>query len=411
MALKNNTLKNVIALAVIATAVTSCARFGETSVTSPTNNSSLSPCTTSGAGNCEVTQATMALLDPNLLGANILSGVTIFGVAGTATAGSPSTALTSNIHRDKGTIPWSIVRETVTDAGVAYPNAMAGAIRAIPSILKDDDGYTGTSITYVDRSTWGGNTCGQDADITTPYTIDKRIAHCAAHPTLGAEATWDGTTKGNAGQSTWKLVTRAGALHSSGRAREVWRDERTGLLWSSLVSGSADNKTDKVNGGSGGGTSTDDNKYINWCKASGSNNITGNPAAEADPQGYCDNASYQNTGTGPATKAISACFEDGENFFTNTDTISNGIDSDGKAGLHSPAVSWRLPTLYDYQQANVDGIRFVMAEMGPNTWYWEWTASVYSDGRYVSWIFRPNDGVFGYDVRDSGSYAVRCVGR
>lgn len=336
--------------------------------------------------------------DPNLNAANIKTGITIFGILGTYAA-SDSGSMSSNIHRDKGTIPWSIVKESVTDRGTAYPNATAGTIRAIPSILKDDDGFIGTSITYVDRTGWGATTCG------TTGTIDARIANCAANGTLGAQAAWDGTLKGNAGQSTWKLVTRTGNVDPSGRAREVWRDERTGLLWSSLVSGEANTYVIKTQGSETSEvTQAGDGKYINWCKASGSNNISGNPAAEDDPQDYCDNASYQNT----AGNAISACFEGAG--FTDVDNIDNNIDSAGKAGLHSPTVSWRLPTKYDYTQAETDGIRFVLQEMGPNTFNYEWSASVYSDSRYYAWIFYPVNGYFNYDNRYV-NYAVRCVGR
>ena len=344
---RKNTLENAITLAVIATAITSCARFGETSVTSPTNSSSLSPCTTSGAGNCEVTQSTFALLDTSLIAANILNGITIFGVTGNA--GGVSSALMSNIHRDKGTIPWSIVKESVTDRGLAYTN---NTIRAVPKVKLDDDGFTGENITYVDRTGWNNTSCG-----TSQATIDGaggRIAHCAT--VFGAEATWDGAVKGNSGQSVWKLVVRTGNIHASGRAREVWRDERTGLLWSSLVSGSADDYIVKTAGSeTGGGGTTDDNKRMNWCKASGANKITGNAAAGDDDQGYCDGAvkfigndiwnqapddtpgndndNFQ-TASG---NAISACFEG--TGFVNSDTISISrgdgemIDNAGKAGL------------------------------------------------------------------------------
>lgn len=351
---------------------------------------------------------------PNLIASNIKNGVTILGILGTYTGsgggsgGGVSSALTSNIHRDSGAAAWSQFKESVDDAGQNYSLAI---YRAIPNITKDDDGYTGTSVTSVDRTGWSGQTCG-----TSQATIEDRIADCAAHGIIGANATWDGTVKGNAGQSVWKLVTRAADLHSSGRAREVWRDERTGLLWSSLVSGLAclddDCNTSPVDDGKNG---------LNWCKASGSNNITNNPTAQPDEYNdpvnglqaynYCDNPTYQTTGTGPTDKAVSACFEDGENFFTTNDAK---IDNAGKAGLgysSTPKVAWRLPNKYDYVQAEADGLRFVLPDnMNRNANNVEWSASVVSNYRYLAWFFDPNIGSFDYYGR-SNSSSVRCVGR
>jgi hypothetical protein len=404
-----------ITLAALALSLTGCL-FGETSIQKSDSSSTapaLPACTNSGTGNCQISQATVALLETNLIAANIMNGVSIFGVTGTYTGPSAGLgAMISNMHREKGTAQWSMVTESSTNKGLAYTNSNSG-YRAVPDITKDDDGYKSQNVIYVDRTGWGATPCG-----TVQATIDARIANCST--VLGAEATWDGTVKGNAGQSVWKLVSRTGDVNAAGRAREVWRDEKTGLLWSSLVSGAADNKVVKTNGGTGGGTSVDDNTYINWCKASGSNNITNNPTAQPDSYNdpvngleaynYCDNASYQNVGTGPAVKAVSACFEDGENFFT---TVDPNIDNAGKAGLNlasTPSVAWRLATKYDYQQADNDGIRNVLQEMGPNTYNYEWSASVSSDKRNYAWIFYPNFGVFYGDDRVS-SYAVRCVGR
>lgn len=350
---------------------------------------------------------------PDLISANIRNGVTILGILGTYTGsggggGGAASELTSNIHRDSGQAAWSQSKESGDDAGQNYTLAV---YRAIPNITKDDDGYTGTSVTSVNRTGWGSATCG-----TSQATIEDRIADCAANGTIGANATWDGTVKGNAGQGVWKLVTRAAAQHSSGRAREVWRDERTGLLWSSLVSGLAclddDCNTSPTDDGING---------LNWCKASGSNNITNNPTAQADEYNdpvnglltynICDNPSYQTTGTGPTDKAVSACFEDGENFFTTNDPK---IDNDGKAGLgysSTPKVAWRLPNKYDYVQAEADGLRFVLPDnMNRRALSAEWSASVISGGRFYAWFFQSNYGGFNGNFRDL-NYSVRCVGR
>ncbi len=356
---------------------------------------------------------------PALTASNIKNGVTILGILGTYTGsgggGGLASALTSNIHRDSGQAAWSQSQESVDDAGQDYSLSV---YRAIPNITKDDDGYTGTSAVSVNRTGWGGLTCGvYDAgNPTVNATIEDRIADCAGHVTIGANATWDGTVKGNAGQGVWKLVTRTADVHTSGRAREVWRDERTGLLWSSLVSGLAclddDCNTGPVDDGKNG---------LNWCKASGSNNITNNPTAQPDEYNdpvnglqtynYCDNPTDQTTGTGPANKAVSACFEDGENFFTTNDAQ---IDNAGKAGLgysSTPKVAWRLPNKYDYVQAEADGLRFVLPDnMNRRAYNGEWSASVVSDDRYNAWYFYPYGGLFD-NIGRNGDSSVRCVGR
>jgi hypothetical protein len=148
----------------------------------------------------------------------------------------------------------------------------------------------------------------------------------------------------------------------------------------------------------------------------GSNFITNNPSAEDDPSNYCDNATYQTTGVWSAgvNKAISACFEDiddngASDFFTTSDA---GVDIAGKAGLNlgsSPRVDWRLPTIYDFKQADVNGYRFVFPDTISNGYY-EWSASVFSDTRGLAWRFDGAYGVVSFGNRN-GSYAVRCVGR
>ncbi|MCM2279796.1 MAG: DUF1566 domain-containing protein [Oligoflexia bacterium] len=324
------------------------------------------------------------------IASQIALGQTILGVSGSVDA-SFAAQTASQQHRDKTTTQVTQKAEATTAGGTVYTNSDPG-YRAIPKISKDDEGYTGGSVTYVSRTNWdtacdsvtgqtGGSanspcTCGLSGSLAA------RIADCASHGTIGTEATWDGTTKGNAGQGQWKLVTRTGAMSAS-KGREVWQDQRTGLTWSSLVS-----------------------TALNWCKATGSNFIAGNPVAEDDPSNYCDNVTYQNT----AGQAKSACFEDDGTYFTQTDA---GIDSAGKGGLNrasTPVIGWRNPTKYDYQQADNNGIRFVMPDMGPASSGYEWSASLDSPNRSSAWLFNGYTGGVFYSTRDS-TFAVRCVGR
>jgi hypothetical protein len=343
---------------------------------------------------------TIAFTEAALIASNIKSGVTIFNVPGSYTGGGVT--LMSNMHRDRATTQITQETEAITNSGSAFPNDNPG-YRAVPDINKDDDGYTGGSVTLVSRTNWdttcdsvtgaGGGSANSVCKCGQSGAIEQRIADCASHSVIGSEATWNGAIKGNAGQGTWKLVTRTAALASS-KGREVWRDERTKLLWSSLVSTS-----------------------LNWCKASGSNFITNNPRAQVDPSNYCDNASYQTTGIWSAgvNKAISACFEDvddngASDFFTTTDA---GIDNAGKGNLNlgsSPRVDWRLPTKYDFGTAETNGIRMVLPDMIPTGGNSEWSASIHSINRAFAWIFY---GAYGYvSLFNRGNLgAVRCVGR
>lgn len=95
-----------------------------------------------------------------------------------------------------------------------------------------------------------------------------------------------------------------------------------------------------------------------------------------------------------------------------------------KSGLgknSTPGVRWRAPSLGDYMQANVNGIRFVMPDMGiagasrpsPDgsvVGSAEWSSSVVSSARNVAWFFFAGFGGVNFSVRDV-AVGARCVGR
>lgn len=327
---------------------------------------------------------TVSFTDVFLIPANIKSGISIFGVAGTGAS------FASNAFRDLNTTQLSAGSEALTYAGIALPASGGFSYRDIPKLAKDDDGTTGGSVTYVNRVSWPGLTCGSSG------TIEQRIANCAG--TLAAGSTWTATTFGNSGQSTWKIVTRVGNCTSTAPNRacaEVWRDESTQLLWSSKVS-----------------------EAINWCKATGNNAIAGNPATDTDVSNFCNNVANQAT----AGQAISACFEDNNVNFTNTDAaITNSANGKGNLGKTStPAVAWRLPTKADFEQANANGLRYVLPDAGTNilaaTSTYEWTATVLSTDRANAWLFDSYLGYFASNSRQNTTYlagnvGVRCIGR
>jgi hypothetical protein len=216
----------------------------------------------------------------------IASGSTILGVAGTADFG---TFTNSNIFRTVGTTPITLQAEVTTYAGSGSTPTLLTGYRAISDVTKDDDGLNdsdwdpgcssdGTGCTSVLPITSTQHAAFVDCGFSKT-SITAAIADCATQN--GATATWNGSTNGNSGEATWKLVTHDGANE------EVWQDQRTGLIWSSLV------------------TTSD-----NWCRASGN-------AQSNDPYGYCDNttvATGNSSGTVYQTyypQAQSYCAESG----------------------------------------------------------------------------------------------------
>lgn len=333
-------------------------------------------CTNDTAGNCFVTASTKQILEPALTPDKIRSNVSIFGIVGTFSGNGD---WGSGAHRNIDTLQIGSAAEAGQyAANGSLPNLPAG-YRTIPKIAIDDDGADTSNLNLekVDRTGWGSTSCG-----ITQNTVLNRIADCSN--IFGANARWNGAVSGNAGQGIWNLVSRSGAKSGS-KGREVWRDERTGLLWSSVV-----------------GVAT------NWCKASGSSNASGaGSIAESDPSGICDNSTYQGQVT-----ATSGCYESASGF-TTTDA---SIDNLGKVGMNlagsgtSPKVAWRLPTLYDYEIADANGMRFVLPDIGANGNLDEWTATLSSSIRSRAWIYNGAQGVHSTKGRSLTS-AFRCVGR
>lgn len=248
----------------------------------------------------------------------------------------------STAHRTVNTDQVSLTTEITTGLTSDY--------RRVPDVFTDDDGHDASS--PVVKQARPGSNCG------TSGTIEERITAC--------NATWSGKANGTSGEGDWKLVTR---LDSPG-VYEVWRDERTGLLWSDRV------------GDSTSSIDPDSNDFTaNWCQASGN--------AQLDNlNNYCTNGTYQNQTTP-------------ESWCGNADT---GAAMKGNIGS-AENIIWRLPTIYDWKQADVNGIRFVL----PNMNYWFWSASVVSYNRSSARQFYGDSGDVDNSNRDSG-YAVRCIG-
>lgn len=317
-------------------------------------------CTADNAGNCFF-KTGYDDVDPDLKPENIKLGIKIFDVLGTFEGEGvwPSAA-----HRN-----FDITQITLNSESVSYrdkSNLPAG-YRSIPLIQADDEGMSGANDNGVVRLNWN-SACGLTG------TIAARITDCAT--TFDINAIWSGATKGNSGQGTWKLVTRAGNISDSGIYREVWRDERTGLLWSSVVS-----------------------KSLNWCQAAG--------VHTTDSSNICNSASNQ-IQPGGSTKALSACYEGP----TQT-SIDPKIDILAKGETTSDPLStrtrWRIPTIYDYEVADYNGIRFVMPDMSAAGSV-EWTGTTRSTDLSKAWVYDSRSGLSDVRPRTDATIVVRCVG-
>jgi hypothetical protein len=99
----------------------------------------------------------------------------------------------------------------------------------------------------------------------------------------------------------------------------------------------------------------------------------------------------------------------GENWSAGTYSSAKGGMGKTSSGT-SPSVRWRLPTIYDYKLADVNGIRFVMPEMVTTSSGYEWSASVYAGNRDYAWIVDGADGIVVPTTRYD-PYDVRCAGR
>jgi hypothetical protein len=365
---------------------------------------------------------------------SICSGTTLGGVAGTAVCDFIDNFLQSSACRNVGTTQLTLSQEVRTYAGSFGTPAsnLPSNYREIPDANIDDDGLYATGINQY--GTRPQVACGGVAILTTA----NKIADCASKN--GANATWDGSVKGTAGQSVWKLVFSSGQAVAgtcntaamSTDCYEVWQDQRTGLLWSSLVTRFPITSA----------------MYIPICIAAGnSQNVGSNPVCTlgggnqyaTTPASLCSESAE--TGgvqalaggcdvNGHLNLTSAQCMGAGATWYNNTLTPTGGQE-DYSTGNYSIAkgymgaksntqVRWRLPTKYDYELADVDGIRFVMPDMGvqggtngrasdgtPGATTPEVMATWYSSMGGLVWAMKISGSM---DLNASGGTA-RCVGR
>lgn len=183
-----------------------------------------------------------------------------------------------------------------------------------------------------------------DVDCGLSGSIETRVRNC--------NTLWSAALGAWSGASNWALVVQK-------NGRQVWRNERNGLLWSDVIA------------------------EAGHCPASGNRQDLGFDCS-MNTQSLCAEA------IGLVTEA-----------------------DDAKGGLMqntATSVLWRLPSREDFLQAYADGgARMLPGFMTSN----QWTSSVYSGDRSQGWIFfNTRSGNGGFYGANRGRLAdVRCVGR
>lgn len=293
--------------------------------------------------------STAAPTNPAVDYSKICNDKALLGTPGTANC----TARTAMNHLDKGNTPSTLTENFATSAPTG---------RLVP-MNKDDDGESRANITKFDRT--GLKVCG-----TVATTLALKIADCLAQNST--KSRWLGA-QGNAGQGNWTLVQARSGTASDGTAcgtcNEIWRDDRTGLLWSDRLS-----NTEK------------------WCKASGSN--TGTICADLANQ--------------PSTPD-SLCAEGG-NPIRVVDAVYDAAKGNLLAASGTIKVRWWLPTRADWMQAEENGIRFVLPNIADNYW----TATADSGVQTRAWIFvNASSAGGGFDTLDmlDATTSTRCIGQ
>lgn len=353
-------------------------------------------------------------ISSSLTAATVCNTANIFGSAGTAVCNSLFGDLTaSNAFRaDNATID-------LTNA--AAVNARARAV--LSDEASGNATYTGNHL-LVPNPKYDTDGEGDDTGIGTTLrnylvtvkgrptkvcglagTTATRIADCLTQN--GTKSVWEGKKYGQLGEGDWKLVTLYKAAAISGDAcaggmaggcYEVWRDERTQLIWS-----------DELNNNS--------NNY-NWFQAAGY-------ASSATTVAYTGKEGRAGVGTDcldilsnavvcqPATP-ISACAPaasinglNGVATYQNPDGTGGTYDEGPAKGAIAGATAlWRLPTYADWAAAYANGIAKVIPNMTPSSIYW--TATSYSSDRNQAWV-AGTSGLLFPGSRDQ-VYLVRCVG-
>lgn len=338
----------------------------------------------------------------------------ILGSAGTAVCNSTVSDLHAShaIRSDYATVDLTVSAQVDARSRAVWTDEAAGNAtytanhNLVPNPKYDTDGQgddtgIGTALRSYLVTVKGrpDKVCGLSGSVAT------RISDCLTQN--AGKSSWEGKKYGQSGEGDWKLVTLYKAAAISGDACaggsaagcfEVWRDERTQLLWSDYLN----------NNGNG----------YNWFRAAGYSS-SATTVASTGKEGRagvgtdCTDSGSAAEVCQPATP-ISVCAPSAS--IAGLNGIANYQNPDGTAGTYNeePAKGnisgasalWRLPTYGDWATAYANGVHKVIPNMtGTNVF---WTATSYSTNRNQVWVA----GWSGLlSPGDRGQvYGVRCVG-
>lgn len=283
-------------------------------------------------------------VEPPLNPATICSGTTINGVAGFM-------ADFKNGHYSRGGKVLTLSRIYEESDALGFKNLLTQTyFTGAPDASIDNDG--------ISMSTYGGRFKDKQHYFSVIYgarpstdcgsggaTIQDKIDDCATNnPGMN---TYNGLELGQAAEGKWTLVRKNGSI-------EVWRDEKTRLLWSSIVANN-----------------------INWFKASGSNDSNLGYAMQGTD---CGGGDCQTTPS--ITQTCPAAF--------SLDSFSGTI--------------WKLPSVDDFRIAFVNGYIKVMSQD-----FDAWTSTSATYPKSEAWYVHSSGGTINQAARAQEKDVI-CVG-
>ncbi len=375
----------------------------------------------------------------------------------------------------------TMAQETGTYGASALPTSSGYNYRDITDATKDDDGYPGTTCNYAPRPTVTCGTTQSTLALRIADCLSKNPSTSSwngATQCSGGQGTWNLVTRAGANQEVWQDA-RTGLIWSSKVGTANWCEASgntqlapvtftqaynnaagTAIVGTGTVgtiSGGSSSLTETItikftsataytvtstgNGCSGGAASgtltTSAGSTSTWSRANycsftltqGATNWAANDTILLASVGASTYSCYPGAASAlqPASP-MSYCAENGGSFtnYPAGETWTSGtyMAAKGLMGANStPSVYWRLPTIHDYELAEVNGIRMVMPDLGiagtsrPNidgstggSAVAEWSASLVSTSRNNVWSFSSYLGIVSASGRTS-TYPVRCVGR